>query len=98
MADGVLKKLRRVLGFDKKGEGARFWLEVYSATMPLIHQRSTRLIVRPPGGPSVEGVSWTFRDDANLVDLTPNSVTHEPAAKKVAQNYGGRRQRRRTAT
>jgi class 3 adenylate cyclase len=98
LADGVLEKLRRVLGFDKKSEAARFWLEVYSATMPLIHQRSTRLIVRPPGGPDGEGVSWTFRDDDNLVDLTPNSVTHEAAAKKVAKNYGGRRQRRRTAT
>jgi hypothetical protein len=67
LSEGVLEKFRRVLGFDKKSEAARFWLEVYSAMMPLIHLRSTRQIVRPPGGPDVEGVSWTFRDDANLV-------------------------------
>jgi class 3 adenylate cyclase len=98
LSDGVLEKLRRILGFEKKGEAARFWLEVYSATMPFIHERSTSLIVRSAGGPDVERVSWTFRDDANLVDLTPSSVTHETAAKKVAKNYGGRRRRRKTAT
>jgi class 3 adenylate cyclase len=82
LSDGVLEKLRRILGFDRKSEAARFWLEVYSATMPFIHHRSTRLIVRPPGGSDVERASWIFRDDANLVDLTPNSVAHEAAAKK----------------
>ena len=82
LAEGVLEKLRKVLGFDTRGEAAKFWLAVYSATLPFIHERLARLIDKSPGAPDVERVSWTFRDDRDLVDLTPGPATHEAAAKE----------------
>jgi class 3 adenylate cyclase len=82
LTDGVLEKLRKALGFDTKGEAAKFWLGVYSATLPFIHQRLVRLIAKPPGAPDVEYVSWTVSDDGNSVDLTSNPAGHEAEAKE----------------
>ena len=82
LAEGVLEKLRKVLGFDTRGEAARFWLAVYSATLPFIHERLARLIGKSPGAPDVERVSRAFRDDRDLVDLTPDPATHEAKAKE----------------
>jgi class 3 adenylate cyclase len=82
LAEGVLEKLRKVLGFDTRGEAAKFWLAVYSATLPFIHERLARLIGKSPVAPDVERVSWVFRDDRDLLDLTPDPATHEAEAKE----------------
>src|SRR5215472_7658299 len=82
LAEGVLEKLRKVLGFDTRGEAAKFWLAVYSATLPFIHERLARLIGKSPGAPDLERVSWVFRGDRDLVDLSPGPATHEAAAKE----------------
>jgi hypothetical protein len=45
--------------------------------LPFIHERLARLIGKSPGAPDVERVSWGFRDDRDLVDLTPDPATPE---------------------
>jgi class 3 adenylate cyclase len=82
LAEGVLDKLRKKLGLDTKGEAARFWLAVYSATLPFIHERLTRLIAKSPGAPDVERVSWAFRGDGDLLDLPPDPGAQEAETKE----------------
>ena len=80
LAEGVLERLRKVLGFDTKAQAAKFWAEVYSATLPFIHQRLGRLIARSPSASGVEPVGWTLSDDGDLVDVTPNPAAREDEA------------------
>jgi len=82
LAEGVLEKLRKVLGFDTRGEAAKFWLAVYSTTLPFIHERLARLIGKSTGAPDVEQISWVFHDDHDFVDLTPDPAPHEAEAKE----------------
>ncbi len=77
LAEGVLEKLKKVLGFDTKAQAAKFWLEVYSATLPFIHQSLSRRIAKPPSASGVERVAWSFGDDRDLVDVTPNPAKDE---------------------
>ena len=82
LAEGVLEKLRKVLGFDTRGEAAKFWLAVYSATLPFIHERLARLIGKSTGAPDVEQISRVFHNDHDFVDLTPDPAPHEAEAKE----------------
>jgi class 3 adenylate cyclase len=77
LAEGVLEKLKKVLGFETKAQAAKFWLEVYSATLPFIHQSLSRRIAKPPSASGVERVAWSFGDDRDLVDVTPNPAKDE---------------------
>jgi class 3 adenylate cyclase len=91
LADGVLEGLRRILGFNTKGEAATFWLRVYSATLPFIHRRSATLTLKPRGAPDGEVVSWTFSNDGDLVDITPDPTTRGAEAQKaVGMTTAGR--------
>jgi hypothetical protein len=82
LAPGVLGILSQELGMSR-AEAARWWLGVYSATLPFIHQRLATLTVKPPGSPEGEPVSWTFSgtgelvESSEFVDVTPNPATHE---------------------
>jgi len=80
LAEGVLERFRKVLGFDTKAQAAKFWAEVYSATLPFIHRRLGRLIARSPGASGVQPVGWTLSDDGDLVDVTPNPAAREDEA------------------
>jgi class 3 adenylate cyclase len=60
LAEGVLEKLRKVLGFDTRGEAAKFWLAVYSATLPFIHE---------PLGKADRQVAWRARCRAGQLGL-----------------------------
>ena len=82
LAEGVLEALRKVLGFDTKAEAAKFWLAVYSATLPFIHQPLARLIAKSRAAPDVDRVGWTFRDDRDVLDLLPNHAPQETEAKE----------------
>jgi class 3 adenylate cyclase len=82
LAEGVLEKLSKVLGFDTKEQAAKFWLEVYSATLPFIHQSLSRRIAKPLSASSVKRVSWSFSDDTDLVDVTPNPAADEADPKE----------------
>jgi len=85
LANGVLERLRSILGFDTKGEAANFWLRVYAATLPFVHNRLATLTAEPSGEADGEPVSWTFSDSGDLVDITPNPATHEASA-EVEEN------------
>jgi class 3 adenylate cyclase len=77
LADGLLERLKGILGFDTKGEAAKFWLRVYAATLPFIHQRLSTLTVNRPDASDGKPVSCTFKDEGDLVDITLRPVGHE---------------------
>jgi class 3 adenylate cyclase len=85
LADGVLERLRRILGFDTNREAANFWLRVYSATLPFIHPRLATLTADPPGTPHGEVFSWTVSNDGDLVDITPNETHMRPRSRKTPE-------------
>jgi hypothetical protein len=71
LAEGVLEGLAKRLGCERH-DAAKWWLGVYSATLPFIHQRLGQLEVRPPGAPGVGNpVVWSFSDSGEVVDMVP---------------------------
>lgn len=80
LSAGVLEGLSKILGCDRH-DAAKWWSSIYSATLPFIHQRLATLTVKPEGAPGGQPVRWTFSDDGQVdgevVEMTPNAVTHE---------------------
>ena len=73
LAAGVLEGLAARLGCSRH-DAAKFWVSVYTATLPFIHQRLASLEVKQQGSlGSGDPVMWTFSDDGELVDVTPNA-------------------------
>ena len=80
LAPGVLPELAKILGMDR-AEAAKWWKDVYSATMPFSHQRQASLTVKPEGSPDGEPVDlgWSYAEDEVLDHL---ELTHSPAQRE----------------
>jgi hypothetical protein len=72
----VLLELSKILGMTKP-DAAKWWLGVYTATMPYTHQRLSTMTVRPEGAPDGEPVSWTFSDDEIIGVITTQRSAEE---------------------
>jgi hypothetical protein len=82
LAKGVLEGLAERLGCTRH-EAAKFWSNVYAATLPFVHQRLATLTLKNPGAPGGEPLQFTYADDGALIVDLDGADGPEPG------DYGG---------